>query len=163
VDLNPVRAGMVKRPQDWAWSSYRAHSGRIQAPAWLDSTMLYSQLAPSAERSVGPRRYAQFVAQGHGVKLWEGALRGQIYLGGDAFVQRMQAFAASDVKEIPQSQRRFAARPLQWYFDRHDRNIAITQAFMEGGYTQSAIAQETGLSVARISRLIKAVEAKGKT
>ena len=27
VDLNPVRAGMVKRPQDWAWSSYESRKG----------------------------------------------------------------------------------------------------------------------------------------
>ncbi len=28
VDLNPVRARMVPKPQDWAWSSYRAHLGQ---------------------------------------------------------------------------------------------------------------------------------------
>jgi len=27
VELNPVRAGLVKRPEDWAWSSARAHLG----------------------------------------------------------------------------------------------------------------------------------------
>jgi protein involved in temperature-dependent protein secretion len=108
--------------------------------------------------------YAQFVAQGRDVKLWEEALTGQIYLGGDDFVQRMQAHAVSaDEKEIPQAQRRPAAQPLRWYFDRHARDMAITQAFLEGGYTQSAIAEITGLSVSRISRLIKAGQAKGKT
>jgi REP element-mobilizing transposase RayT len=163
VDLNPVRAAMVRRPQDWAWSSYCAHTGRIPAPAWLDSTMLYRQLAPRAARSEGPGRYAQFVAQGHGVKLWEEALKGQIYLGGEAFVQRMQAYAAlPDVKDIPRSQRH-SSKPLQWYFDRHDRDTAITQAFIEGGHTQSAIAAEAGLSVSRVSRLIKAAVVKGKT
>ena len=25
VELNPVRAGLVKRPEAWAWSSARAH------------------------------------------------------------------------------------------------------------------------------------------
>jgi DNA-directed RNA polymerase specialized sigma subunit len=71
-------------------------------------------------------------------------------------VQRMQAYAAyADEKEIPQTQRRPAAQPLQRYFDQHPRDVAITQAFLEGGYTQSAIAEVTGLSVSRISRLIK--------
>ncbi len=27
VDLNPVRAGLTTRPEDWPWSSYRAHVG----------------------------------------------------------------------------------------------------------------------------------------
>ncbi len=36
-------------------------------------------------------------------------------------------------------------------------------AYREGGHTQTAIAQTTGLSVSRISRLIATQEAKGKT
>jgi putative transposase len=156
VDLNPVRAGMARRPRDWSWSSYRAHTGEVELPVWLDSTTLHRQLAPRAPRREGPARYAQFVAQGRDVKLWEEALTGQIYLGGEDFVQRMQAYAAyADEKEIPQTQRRPAAQPLQRYFDQHPRDVAITQAFLEGGYTQSAIAEVTGLSVSRISRLIK--------
>ena len=69
VDLNPVRAGMVRRPEEWA------------------SAALHRQLSPRASRRHGPERYATFVAQGHSMKLWEEALRGQIYLGGEAFVQ----------------------------------------------------------------------------
>ena len=37
VDLNPVRAKMVKRPENWPWSSYRAHTGQVYGLAWLDS------------------------------------------------------------------------------------------------------------------------------
>jgi REP element-mobilizing transposase RayT len=33
VVLNPVRAGMVKRPEHWAWSSYRASQGLVPSPA----------------------------------------------------------------------------------------------------------------------------------
>jgi hypothetical protein len=40
---------------------------------------------------------------------------------------------------------------------------AIGLAYREGSHTMSAIARELGLSVARISRLIAAREAKGKT
>ena len=48
VELNPVRAGLVRRPQDWRWSSARAHlegtdDGVVRvapllarAPAWAD-------------------------------------------------------------------------------------------------------------------------------
>ena len=35
VDLNPVQARLVKRAEDWAWSSYRAHSGLTERPQWL--------------------------------------------------------------------------------------------------------------------------------
>lgn len=91
-------------------------------------------------------------------------MSGQIYLGGEAFVQRMQAYAAAQAtKEVPLAQRRPVARPLAWYFERHHRDRAIAGAFLEGGYTQTAIAAFTNLSVSRISRLIKATEAKSKT
>ena len=41
VALNPVRARLVPRPQDWAWSSLRAHldgrdDGLVTAPPILD-------------------------------------------------------------------------------------------------------------------------------
>ena len=94
VDLNPVRASMVIRPQDWKWSSYCAHVGEVESPVWLDSASLHRQLAPPAPCTEGPARYAQFVVQGCGVQLWEEALKGQIYLGCEHFVKRMQAYAS---------------------------------------------------------------------
>lgn len=81
------------------------------APAWLDSSALHRQLSPRAPRRDGPERYAGFVAEGTGVALWEGALRGQIYPGSDAFVQRMQALAESpNEREVPRAQRQHEPR-----------------------------------------------------
>jgi hypothetical protein len=37
VVLNPVRAHMVERPEDYRWSSYRATAGLEPAPEWLVS------------------------------------------------------------------------------------------------------------------------------
>jgi putative transposase len=164
VDLNPVRAAMVKRPHDWAWSSYRAHTAQTAQPAWLDSGALHRRLAAQAPRRDGPSRYAQFVAQGTGVRLWDEALCGQIYLGGEAFVKRMLARANSlSVSDIPRVQRRHLPRPLPWYLERYDRDDAIIRAFVEGRHTQTAIAKAVGLSISRVSRLIAAGEAKVKT
>jgi putative transposase len=33
--LNPVKAGLVRWPGDWEWSSYRATAGLRQAPSYL--------------------------------------------------------------------------------------------------------------------------------
>ena len=135
----------------------------LPPPAWLDSTLLHAQLAPGASAVRAGSRYAEFVAQGRGVNLWKEALTGQIYLGGAEFVQRMQEHVArADMKGIPRVQQRAAPRPLPWYFDCYERNGAILQAFLQGGYTQSAIAEIAGLSVSRISRLIRR-GAKGET
>jgi len=36
IAMNPVRASLVARPEDWRWSSYRALLGLARAPAFLD-------------------------------------------------------------------------------------------------------------------------------
>ena len=45
VDLNPVRAHIVTRASDYAWSS-AAHSSLIAPPAWLDLETLHRHIAP---------------------------------------------------------------------------------------------------------------------
>ncbi|HEY9098949.1 MAG TPA: helix-turn-helix domain-containing protein [Thiobacillus sp.] len=50
---------------------------------------------------------------------------------------------------------------LAQYFNRHPRNEAIALAHIEGGHTMSAIAEEVGLSVSRISRIVRGWEAGG--
>ena len=169
VDLNPVRAKMVRRPQDWPWSSYRAHAGLADPPWWLATAALHRRIAPRAPLRDGPTRYAEFVAQGRGTPLWEQALQGQIYLGGDAFVQRMQALMVQQAKalsatarqrqarNVPRVQRRAPPPALAQYLA-GERDAGIVQAFREGGYTQTDIALAAGLSVSRVSRIIAAHE-----
>ncbi len=164
VDFNPVRAHLTQRVQDWQWSSYRSHVGLVQTPAWLDSSTLLGQLA--ATETAGQMAYARFVTQGRDIRLWEVALTGQIYLGNDRFVARMQSKYADmpETRDIPRAQLRGKARPLESYLrNRRGRNEGVALAYIEGGYTQSAIAKALGLSVSRISRVIRAYEAKGKT
>jgi REP element-mobilizing transposase RayT len=36
VVMNPVRAGLATRPEDWPWSSYRATAGLSPEPSFLD-------------------------------------------------------------------------------------------------------------------------------
>jgi putative transposase len=60
VDLNPVRARLVARAEDYAWSSYRAHAGMAEC-GWLD-------VDPVSGNAGDPKRrqlwYRQFVAEG---------------------------------------------------------------------------------------------------
>ena len=164
VDLNPVRAKLVRRPQDWRWSSYRAHVGLQERPEWLNSEDILRQFA--ARGSVARRRYAEFVAQGRNVKLWEQALSGQIYLGDEDFVSGIhrQGEMKSESREIPRAHRRPQVKPIGAYIKGGGmRDAGIVAAYLEGGHTQTAIARAVGLSVSRVSRVIKTHEAKGKT
>jgi len=56
VVLNPVRAGMCGRPEDWRWSSYRASVGLAPAPAFLsvDSLLgLFGRSPSQAQAAFG--------------------------------------------------------------------------------------------------------------
>ena len=101
VDLNPVRARMVRDAAKWPWSSYRAHIGLAVPPPWLDTSTIHSYLLGRDVKSAAARQkagtsYAALVAAGKGVKLWEESLAQQIFLGDVEFVTRMQALMPPD-------------------------------------------------------------------
>ena len=55
VELNPVRAGLVAKPEDWRWSSYRLHAfGEIDplTTGLVDTSAYYSELG----NTVGERQ-----------------------------------------------------------------------------------------------------------
>jgi putative transposase len=94
VDLNPVRAGLVESPAQWAWSSYLAHTGARPSPPWLATEGLHGvltgQVTESAtQRLSACRGYADWVDAGRSVQLWKSLRHGR-YLGDEAFVERIE-------------------------------------------------------------------------
>ena len=178
VDLNPVRAGMVRHPQDYPWSSYRALAALVSKPAWLDSSPVYGQIAGGSAQAQAAVKYAEFVAQGRGVKLWDEHLNQQIYLGGSDFIKRMQKLAGlDDTDSAPSTAARhnvskvqLSAPPrdsgvhhyaLRHWADKKERNQNISDAFYRGGHSQTAIVLAFGLSSSTVSRVVMAQE-KGR-
>ncbi|MBB4846268.1 REP element-mobilizing transposase RayT [Paucibacter oligotrophus] len=169
VELNPVRAGMVAGPGDWVWSSYRAHTAVVPAPAWLDSSGLHSYLlgqaeppTSEAERVKAGRSYAQWVADGMGVQLWAAGLNRQVFLGDNDFVLRMHDQAdvqAKNSTEVPKAQRSRPQTLGQWQKVCDSREEALRCAYVHSGITMTALAAEIGLTVARVSQLIARAEA----
>jgi len=95
VDLNPVRAGLVESPAQWRWSSYRAHIGSMPSPPWLATAELHGALMgqvpqDAMQTAAARRRYADWVDVGRGAQLWKESLRHGLYLGDEAFVERMK-------------------------------------------------------------------------
>jgi hypothetical protein len=112
VVLNPVRAGLVRWPAEWRWSSFRATAGETPAPAWLETAWSLAQFGGPGQP--GRARYCQFVGEGQRVpKPWT-ELRGQIYLGSKAFVEDARVHAARRTRapEIPRPQREPESRPM---------------------------------------------------
>lgn len=60
VALNPVRAGLVQRPEEWRWSSYAALMGEKIVPSFLTATSTL-RLFGDTELELQRRRFGQFV------------------------------------------------------------------------------------------------------
>lgn len=167
VELNPVRAALVDGPADWPWSSYRSHVGLASELAWLDTPGLHGYLlghdahTPADTRRAG-RMYAQWVAAGRDVRLWDDALNRQVFLGDDGFVERMQALMAPASKTattIPLRQRAAPKGLSDWLRECSSREEAPWMAHTRSGLRMTALAAELGLSVARVSQLIAKAQA----
>jgi REP element-mobilizing transposase RayT len=165
VVLNPVRARMVARPEDWPWSSYRATLGEAPSPPWLLRDWLLSTFGETERAALSA--YRRFVEDGIGVPgPWE-QLRHQVFLGSETFVEGVRRKLPSDrdLTEVPRAQRRRKPRPLFEYAQAHrDRDEAIAAAYASGDYTLKEIGAFFGLHYAQVSRIARKVrDAKYKT
>jgi REP element-mobilizing transposase RayT len=170
VECNPVAAGLVAQPQDWRWSSCRAHLLLDEMPPWLnsDAVLAHVQSRPlhnARERQQAARKYAELIGQPLDGPIWSGGLRQQIYLGDEGFVQRMQGQAEKrqlQAPAVPRAQRATWKTWSQWLAESPSREQALLKAYRMGGMTMTELAAQAGLSITHVSRLIKSTEKEGK-
>jgi hypothetical protein len=62
LHLNPVRAGLVKLPEEYRWSSYRTYLSVTTPPAWLSIDYVLAQL--NGKQGQPRRKYREFVMEG---------------------------------------------------------------------------------------------------
>jgi putative transposase len=89
VVLNPVRANIVKAPEDYEWTSYPATAGLTPAPPWLAVDDVLAQFAPDRETAVA--LYRQFVREGIGSTKcpWDDAV-GSMYVGSPEWLEQVR-------------------------------------------------------------------------
>ncbi|ULA63282.1 MAG: Y1Tnp domain-containing protein [Nitrospira sp.] len=158
VVLNPVRAMMVPHPRRWAWSSYRATVGEMQAPGWLTTDWILGQFG----QRVGPaqEKYRAFVAEGRGgPRPWE-QLMGQIYLGSEEFVAQHQPNRV--IRDIPRRQTQAQRPSLRVVFQRTGTPTQLIHvATRQYGYRLVEIAEYLGVHPATVSRRVMRAERDG--
>jgi REP element-mobilizing transposase RayT len=88
VVLNPVRANMVVKPDEYEWSSYRATAGLVDGPEWLSADEILKNFGEY--RDVARQRYQRYVMDGIGGSAPWADLVGGIYLGTEEWVDRMR-------------------------------------------------------------------------
>ena len=161
IVLNPVRAHMVEKPDDWIWSSFLATAGKKSAPPFLTTDWILAHFGRTRNKAC--ENYIRFVYDGIGKdEPWD-KIKGKIYLRDDQFVQEVESLTDQEPvsKEIPLIQRKAARPALDELFDpptmacRNERNLKISVAFQEHLYTQKEIGEHLDLHPAYLSRLIK--------
>ncbi len=139
------------------FSPHPAMVGAAPRPGWLHINWLLGQFGTARSRQI--ERYIEFVQEGiRGPRVWD-HLKGQVFLGSEAFIETMQreleAAAKHTVKEIPRLQRRALAKSLDFYRDKFDDpRSGMAAAYATGDYTLQAIADAFGVHYATVSRAV---------
>ena len=92
VAWSPVRDGVVRKPEAWPWSHYKAMAGEAAAPSWLETDWTLSRLGRGA---AARNAWKRFVAQGRDAASPLENVRRQAYLGDKKFVERARMLLAS--------------------------------------------------------------------
>ena len=164
VVLNPVRVGLIKRPEQWRGSSYRATIGLVKRPSFLTDDWIVSQFG--GRKRMATEKYRRFVMEGIDKESpWE-TLKGQIFYGTDEFIKQLSGLldGKEKIKEVPRLQRYVARPSLSELFkgkkgkERKAEDKSIYAAYVRYGYTMKEIAEHLGFHYATISRAIKRLE-----
>ncbi|WP_154699469.1 transposase, partial [Legionella pneumophila] len=157
IVLNPVRARMVEKADEWHWSSYLATSGRAPVPSWLTVDWLLSSFG--SIKSEALINYEQFVDAGLIKKSPLLDLKHQIYLGSDEFISRAVSYVKPTIDfidisraHVPDLVKGFAIEEYERMSGNRDE--AIYSSYKSGLYSMKEIGKHFGLHYSRISRII---------
>jgi putative transposase len=159
VVLNPVRANMVKKPEEWKWSSYNATAYGRNKPDFLTINWILGQF--SLKKQNAQEKYHRFVNSGNldQASPWE-RLTGQIFFGNDGFIDSIKKLKTEDmkIKEFPRAQRYANRVMLSDLFEKTDsklkRNEIIWEAHVKYGYKMKEIADHLSVHYTTISKVI---------
>jgi REP-associated tyrosine transposase len=158
VVLNPLRADMVKKLEDWPWSSYLATINAVSAPEWLDVDWLLGQFGKQRQQAI--RAYARFVMEGKGLSSPLEQTRHQLLLGDDNFIEQYKQNKKPEaLREISKAHRRILALSLDEYKQNHpSRNEAMVRAYLSGAYSMAEIGECFGVHYMTVSRAVRKFE-----
>ncbi len=161
IVLNPVRAGMKNRPEQWKWSSYNKTVGFAAGSDCLTTEWLLRLFGKN--RKTAQEKYKEFVRAGIGKDGPWDRLVGQVLLGSEEFIEKMRIHLEEkeDIEEIPRTQR-VSARPKleQILANKKEKAEAAYDAHVKYGYRLKEIGKVLGVHYATVSRLVRAIEGR---
>ena len=164
VVLNPVRANMVQKPEEWQWSSYEATAGLKTIPDYLTVGWILGLFSRNKKES--QKRYRRFVREGIQQGTPWNELQGQILLGEEGFIDKFKDHLTDKekIKEIPRAQRYVNRPSLSKHFSKGEklerRHKHIYNAYVKYGYTLKEIADHLDIHYTTVSKIIKEYDEK---
>jgi len=103
VHLNPVRAGLVKQPEDYFWSGHRVYMDLETLP-WITQDWILAQF--EMDKTAARKRYQRFIQLGIGQKshyadFFESGLQENRILGSSDFVENVLHETHQVSKPVP--------------------------------------------------------------
>lgn len=162
VVLNPVRAKIISKPEEWKWSSYRYTAGIKKEPGFLTTDWIVGHFC--RKKAEAQKLYRRFVKEGIGASSPWRELQGQILLGEKAFIEKYIKFlhGKEEIKEIPRIQRYLNRPKLVDLFCKADkkkgRDKNIYAAHVRYGYRLNEISEYLGIHYTTVSKVLKYAE-----
>jgi REP-associated tyrosine transposase len=163
--LNPVAEGLVERPEEWRWSSYRATVGLDPLPPWLDvegALRVVGVVTGATDRRTLQAHFAAFIAavDGRPEEIARLVTSDARVIGSDRFRRRFATQARAASREVPRRERLLAEPPLEHVLRTAQGPVALRASILAAhddyGYTQRQIACCLGVSKAAVGRVIVA-------
>lgn len=151
VVLNPVRAGICSRPEEWPWSSYRSTAGLEPTPSFLTTATILGELGTTYAGAQAA--YREFVAAGISAALAD-RVRGE-RIGSERFLSERFGLEPP-VPEIPRVQVEPERRPLAEIF--LAEAFPVASAYRSHGYSLREIGAHLGCHYSTVSRKLRGEE-----
>lgn len=167
IHLNPVRAKIAQKPEDYTWSSYKYYVSGCNSPKWLRTDFILRMFAKTLLQS--KRLYKNFVIRGIGQEkeiITENTIKGFLLGNKDFFeqvqdkflkgksdpeipqIREIKALTEPSMEQISQIVKRNTidnektARRLSIYFSRKFTQNKLREiATYHGGITDAAVSQ----------------------
>lgn len=106
IHLNPYRAGVVKRPETYSWSSYPGYINKVKQKDWVNYSWILNRFHEDLNKARW--RYQEFVLEGlkGEIKNPLSEIQKGFLLGSEQFITRIANLVKGKVhREIPDSRR----------------------------------------------------------
>jgi REP element-mobilizing transposase RayT len=151
VHLNPMRAKIVERPEQYRWSSYPGYIGKGKENGWVEYSWILSQFGSDRLRS--KRKYRGYTEEAlkKNVKSPLKSLHSQVILGGEEFIKGIKGMLTGETlsHEIIERKRLIEYPLLDEVVRRVARAFKIDEGVIRGKGGRANTARKVALYLAQ--------------